>query len=137
MSLEDSIVTALKAQATVTKWTGKRIYKDKAPQRAGFPRVVIERLDSERQYDSGALPSNQLVRGEFDVLCQGSDSKAYSLADAVRKYMNGLTGTIQGTVIRRTTMEDKTNFTQFKDGSEDGLHEVAQTYSIWHMEATS
>ena len=89
MSIEEGLVTHLRADAAVAAIVATRIHPHIIPQGGTLPAIVYQRISSVRDVDmSGPAP---MVRVRMQVDCwHTSLSGALTLADTVRAALNGV-----------------------------------------------
>lgn len=121
MSLETTLVAALKGDASVTAFIGDRLRAVEGP--VGFkPPYVIYELISSSPVESPAAGS-ETNESVIDVACYGTDyTNAKELARAVRAALINSLGA--------SVIEDE------NDARDDDTQRksVVQTYRIWHDE---
>lgn len=91
-TLEAELRTYTLAGATVAGLVGTRMHARMLPQTPTLPAVVYQRIDTRRQHDLAG--PDGLPRARMQVTCWGeTPAVAYSVADAVRKRLDGVKGT--------------------------------------------
>lgn len=143
MSIEADVVTYLASKTTVTAYVGTpnpRIFPQVLPQKlrseTRYQAIVYRTLDDGRMHDlSGAgglaQPTIQLIAVSDDY------GNANDLAQAIRGVMQGVGGVTFGstTKVLSVVSAGKTNdFQDLDDGSDKGVHAVAQNYRILYEE---
>lgn len=96
MSIEDSLGTALAAQAsitaTVTQTTlNNGIVPDQQAEGTAFPRIIYRKTGDVPFYTDAGV--SVLSRATFEIECQGTTiSDAEAVRTAVKNYLSGLSG---------------------------------------------
>lgn len=103
-------------------------YPQDAPEGAGLPYVVYERLGTERVVG----PMSTMPVGTFSVLIFGGTyAAAKGLAEAVRPALHNFSGTASGVTISLSIITDERDGDPvFFDGQDRPTFCVEQTYSI-------
>lgn len=132
MRITKAVKLHLKDDAGVAALVGERVYLRRAPQKAGFPRVVVSIASvqwvTRSQDDKGDAVK---VRVQIDSLSKNED-QVDAVAEAVANAVDGYTGTMQGVVVRGFRQEDeRDNYEQLDDASDEGAHRITQDYEVY------
>ena len=142
MSVNDTIVSELKAASTVTDLVSTRIYADYAYAKAAMPYIVVSQIDSVRHPHMKA--ASGLVSSRIQVDCVSSTRATRdAVGDAVRLVLDTVTGSI-GTdpndqTIQYSALAEDRNFTQLPDtsnkrGGQRGTFTRSMDFMVWHAE---
>ena len=132
MLIEQAILTALKADSTLTALTGSRIYYVIAPQIVTTPYLVFFKVSGVRvsSHDGGS----GLVDARFQFSCFGETYKACKdMTVAIQGLLEGFSGTLGGTggvVVGGCYYLDEQDFYE----GDSKLYHVAVDYRFWHNE---
>jgi hypothetical protein len=115
---EGVLRNALISDAGVTRFIGHRVLYDLAASEDSLPFVNYRRADISREtiYAATRLQTRQI-------------------ADAVRRVLDGYSGTFDNTEVRQTSLESESDEVITLEGSEiPNVYAVTQTYDIWWQE---
>lgn len=141
--LHGPIYAHLKADAAVFALVGDRIYRDRATEGDPLPYIVFERRSENRHpHSTGA---SGLVEATYEVTSWAADrNAANALAEAVRLALDTTTGTmgdgaVTETTIRSTDLTSTNDVEELpkagnKQGSDESVPGVEQTFDIWYEE---
>lgn len=91
--IEQALLTALAADATLTAIVGTRIYPVTAPQGTAAAYVTYEKVTGNPHHDHGG--SGNLRWARLSYMCHATTySQAKAMADAMRNVLDGYRGTL-------------------------------------------
>lgn len=131
-----AVRTLLAADSGVSALVSSRIYPLRLPQNATLPAVVLFTIDGPRQ--STFDGPNGLVQSRVQVDCYGGEMGGgayidmHSVLTAVRKALNGYSGTSAGVSIRSVQMDSERDLLE----PETSVPRVSADFMIWHDEET-
>ncbi len=97
MSIEIGIRNRLTSDTDMAALVSTRVYPMRLPQGYSLPAVSYQRISAERRHELSTGPIGwAFTRFQFDCWA-GSYSDLRDLAEAVRKCLDGFSGTVDGT----------------------------------------
>lgn len=106
-----------------------RIYPMVAPQGSPVPRVVYQRVSTQRTETLCATDGK--VRAVMDMNCYDKTYRgAKLLANALRQTLIDFSGDMDGTRVSTVILDGEVDL----DDPDPGLYRVSQTYFIWFKE---
>ena len=134
-SLEQGIVTILRADATVSGLLGTRIYPWIRPQGTTFPAIVYELDGTEPEQDLDGYAG--MTRAELSISCIAEQyGGAKTLAAAVLGVLNGYTGTpTNGVAINSLVHDNDIGIIEDSQiGNSRGVAIVESSYIVWYSD---
>src|SRR5580765_3330794 len=129
-TLNDALVAYVNADAATAALQANRFYHLRLPDEAVLPASTFQRIDASRVYAqslAGGLP-----RARYQLTHWGTTPMAaQSLADAVRKRLDGFHGTMSGVRVDSVQCEDGPDL----DDPETFTFRSIRDYFIQHTEA--
>ena len=114
MLIEKAIRTYLLAQSSISSIIGSgdsaRIYPLRLPQAATFPALTYQRISGDRVRNLGGPTGTAMSRIQFDAWDQEDAAGGYSsvktLADVVRRAIDGVEGTMGDVAVQQVYFEN-------------------------------
>lgn len=131
--LDADLIAYLKADTAVAALVAGRIYADFIPDSAALPAIEIERPSETPQQSNDGPVGFAESKYVFRCISTGK-SEARALAAAVRARMDNLKGTVGGSVIGASTLEDESDVPVIDTQDARIRFGVELTFSIWHDE---
>lgn len=131
MIIEQAILTALLADATLSALVSTRIYYVKAPQDATTPYVVFFKISSQRVASHDG--ASGLADARFQFSCFGTTYKSVKdMVAAIQGVLEGFTGTLGtgGVAVNGCYYENETDLYE----PDNKLYHTAVDYRFWHNE---
>lgn len=132
--IDDALRTHILGDATISGLIGTRLYPQMAPHDVTRPFMVYERTatDRLRSHDGpSGLSEAVFAYNLFDTRFSG----VKALADALRKRLDGFTGTVSGVDIRAVFVEDESDvFEAPSDASDRPLRGITMIVRAWYVE---
>ncbi len=122
--------TYLLAQTSITACIGQRLYLTRLPYDATFPAVSYQRMTGGYGHDLDGATGYCEAIFDFDVW--GNDTVANeSAGEALRLKLQGFTGTMGSTSVKRVTLDNETDyFHPPQTGDDPGIHRINFRYTI-------
>jgi Protein of unknown function (DUF3168) len=141
MRITKAVKLHLRADAGVAAIVGSKVHLRRAPQRSEYPHVIISIAGAEWPTRSQARRSedvSHIIKTRVQIDCFSLDeNQVDELAEAVAGSLDDFMGTTQGVVITRSLQDDeRDNYSQLEDASDEGVHRITQMYAIWYDEPT-
>jgi hypothetical protein len=136
LTIEQSIVAFLKADAGVNAACAGRVFDDEIPQQGPYPAVAFWRVSTPRGYVMEGRDGLALPRFQFDC-CAAKKSEAKALSDAIGAAFAGFTyhqplGGAGGVLTYAAFVQDERRAT-FYDGN-SLIRCIELDIEIWHAE---
>lgn len=113
MTIEQALITFLKAQAGLTNLVGARIFaRDDLPQNVGYPALSISRITTEVPHAMGADPKLDIPLFQFDIWGEMGKGRmpvldvSTQLKLALRDF-TGIMGGAGGVTVERAFYDDE------------------------------
>ena len=126
--IETAIRSILINDATVKDIT-TRCYPVALPQSPTYPLILYTKITGMRDHHLQGPSGHAHPRFQVEAWSK-TYTEAKTLADAIRKALDGYSGTASGTVIRSCLIESERDDYQ----KEIDVHRVIQDYFTWHVE---
>ena len=141
MKITTAVRDHLRADIGIRALVGQRVYKRRAPQRCGFPRIIVSVAAAQFPTRSQAQRSDDVshhIEARVQVDSWSLDEEEVDrVSEAVAKSLDDFTGTTQGVSIKRSLQDDeRDNYQPLQDGSDEGAHRITQDYNIVYLEPT-
>jgi hypothetical protein len=134
-SPEAVLRTALVGTTAVTSLVGTRIYPVLAPASASLPFVTWRRTGIQREQTLGNPMGVPRVTLEYNVFGTTYD-QARSVADAMRKVLDGYGGTADNTVVDQVSLENESDdFVSLGGAEMPPAYQITQSYDIRWQES--
>lgn len=139
MILTTAIRDHLRADATVLEiLTLPKVYKRRAPARAGYPHVVVSIATTDFPTQSNApqtASQNKLkVKVQVDSFST-EEEQVDRLAEAVASAMRIDSETIQSvTILKCVPKDERDNYEYLRDASDEGVHRITQDYDVHYVQ---
>ena len=134
-SPETVLRTALVGSTNVTTLVGLRIYPVLAPATASLPFVTWRRTGIERAQTLGSPSGMPRVTVEYGIYGTTYE-QARSVADAMRRILDGYGGTVDNTTVNQTSLENESDdFVTLAGADLPPVYQVTQTYDVWWQES--
>jgi len=134
-SPEAVLRTALVGATAVTSLVGTRIYPVLAPASASLPFVTWRRVGIQREQTLGNPMGVPRVTLEYNVYGTTYD-QARSVADAMRKVLDGYGGTADNTVVDQVSLENESDdFVSLGGAEMPPAYQITQFYDIRWQES--
>lgn len=129
MSIADTLKTRLKAVSDVTDLIGEdtaaRVFTQYQPQGSALPHVVIETFSGNSYEHLSGITG--VAENRVQITCYGeTETAAASLADLVRRSLQGYRGTVGSQFINGITSPDG-----FESGDDRPSANGGNTYRFW------
>jgi len=134
-SLEEGIVSILRADATVAGLLGTRIYPWMRPQGTTFPAIVYELDGTDPEQDLDGYGG--MTRAELSISCIDEQyGGAKTLAAAVLGALNGYTGTpTDGVAINSLVHDNDIGIVEDSQiGNSRGVSIIESSYVVWYSD---
>lgn len=139
MSIHQALKSHLLNDSDVALIVEDRVFRTIAPRGAALPRITFQRIDDTRERHMTAVSGH--LSTDFDLKCwAATENEAIELADAVRRSLDHKHHTTIGLApfgetISAAFLEDSfDDYEAPSDASDDGIHVVVQSWTIWHTE---
>lgn len=134
-SPEAVLRTALVGSTNVTTLVGTRIYPVLAPASATLPFVTWRRTGIERQQTLGSPAGMPRVTVDYEIYGTTYE-QTRSVADAMRRILDGYGGTVDNTTVNQTSLENESDdFVTLAGADLPPVYQVTQTYDVWWQES--
>ena len=134
--IEKALFAHLIADSTVVGLVEKRIYPNMVPQSAAMPAITYQQISGVRDHVmAGAVG---LVKSRYQINCwAASYSGAKDVSEAVRKQLDGYSGTIDSCEISCIMLDNENDIPQVSPGSEKlTRYGKYLDFIIWYKEST-
>lgn len=135
--IEQALYSRITSDSTIAALIGTRFFPNQIPQGQKLPAVIYKQEKGDREHImAGAVG---LVNSQYSITCYAeSYSQAKELSEAVRKCLDGYSGTVESVSIEGIFLEDETDVPGFKAGT-DVLNRFGKslTFVVWYKESVS
>lgn len=134
-TIETALYAIIIGDATVYSLIETRVYPNIIPQGADMPAVTYQQISGVR--DHAFSGPNGLVSARFQINCwSDSYSEARQLSEAVRKLLDGYSGTVNTREIQSIMLENEGDMPQISAGK-DVLRRFGKRldFIVWFKEA--
>lgn len=134
MSIDGAIYVTLAADSTTTNLVSTRIYKQRAPQSGSIPYVAFWIVTQD--IDQAFSGATGLYTSQIQIDCRSqSYSGAKAISNAVRDALEGLSGTVDNTVIQSLGVERLADiYEPPTTGEDEGIYNSSLELTVWHTE---
>lgn len=136
-TIETALFSILIGDATINSLIATRVYPNIVPQNAPMPAITYQQISGPRDHVM-AGPTG-LVGARYQINCWASSyAGAKELAEAVRKELDGYSGTVNTRVIEVIILEDEGDMPEVTPGA-DALKRFGKRldFIVWFKEPTS
>jgi len=132
VSIKTDLYIYLRDNPGVKAAVSDRIYPLRAPDTATLPYITIQRVTNGQEQQM--LASADLSSPQFQIDCWASSSPSLeSTSEAVRKALDGFTGQMIETDIRRISLTNETDDVEFlEDGSDQFVYRDTMQFEVWY-----
>lgn len=139
MTIESGLRALLIADAGVKALVADRVYPMPAPQNGQYPFLTWQRISGQRVFSMGGPSGLAEPRFQIDVWSANRENRpdgggpyaeARSIADAVRRALDGFNGTLDGIRASAILLDERDLFE-----NESGTTRVSMDFRIWHEES--
>jgi len=136
-TIETALFAIITGDATIESLIASRVYPNVVPQGAAMPAITYQQISGPRDHVMDG-PSG-LVGARFQLNCWSGDyAQARQLAEAVRKELNGYSGTVNTRQISAILLEDEGDMPQVRPGTDELMrYGKRMDFIIWFKEPTS
>lgn len=143
-TIEESLVSFLKADVMLTGLIGGRIYPEEAPQNAGWPHITYQIISYPQKFHLAGPSGLASPRIQIDCWAKGSTGKkdVVAIAEAVRnakgpgvQKLDGFTGLMYGVRVQRVNLEDRRYSSEPPvHANEDPFRRASLDFTFWFDE---
>lgn len=133
-NIKVALRTYLLSQSKVTQLVGDRIYATVIPQNATYPCVSVSTVsEATVKQMSGYSSGLADARIQLDCWAENEDA-AFQVADLIRNYLDGYSGTVANIQLDSVTYIDKNETVEPQgDGSDIPISRISVDYRIWYV----
>ena len=130
MSLATDLHAFLVGQAGISGVISTRLYPRRAPKTPAGDYAVYNRIDGRSLHDLGGAIGLTLFVYQYDFYAD-EPADVEAVAEAFRNELDGLTGAVGSSDVRRINLiDERDDLTDLDNGDEEGKERITHDYEI-------